>query len=199
MEEVKVPTFLLAESKKVEPVQASELEELENLVAAFQKYTAEVADLEGQIAVRKDVLKNLGQVEIPNILNQHGFSELKLKSGKKVVVKEDASVSIPEEKKPLFYDFLKQRNEEDIIKLQVAFAKMAPEKLQDLFDFLNGYDYDYEYEKGVHAATLKKYFKELLGIGEEDRKVGVESGKYKHVEDVSEFANVYTFFNTKIK
>jgi hypothetical protein len=49
--------------------------------------------------------------------------------------------------------------------------------------------------------TLKKYFKDRLGVGEEKEAVekGVASGKYLRLSDVSDFANVFVFFNTKIK
>jgi len=98
-----------------------------------------------------------------------------------------------------FFAFLKERDEEDIVKLNIQFKKMPVEKQRELFDFLNGYEYEYESDRGVHPMTLKSYFKKLLGIGDEERAEGIAKGKYLRPEDVASVANVFTFFNTKIK
>lgn len=198
---METPKFLMREESKPELLAESELQQLEDLVKALQGANDEIAKLEAQLSEVKGRQKSLSEEAIPTLLNQHGFSELKLKNGVKVVVTEEASVSVPDDKKEAFFAFLKERNEEDIIKLLVQFAKMPIEKQQELFDFLNGYGYDYDAEKGVHPQTLKAYVKKLLGVGEEPLVVeqGVAAGKYLRKQDVAHVMNVYTFFKTKLK
>lgn len=191
------PVFLL--NKEPDLISGTTLEQLEELVTVFCDLEEQIKEQEATLAVTKALFKTVAQESIPTLLNQHGLSEIRLRGGSKIVVKEDASVSVPDNKKLAFFEFLKTRDEEDIIKLQVQFKQMTVEKQHELFDFLNNYDYEYEAERGVHPMTLKSYFKKLLGIGDEARAEGVASGKYMKVQDITSIVNVYTFFNTKIK
>ena len=191
------PQFLL--NTKQEPIDMSELARLDELVKAYSELEKAIEEREAELAEFKAHFRTISQESIPSLLNQHGLSELKLRNGKKVVVKEEASVSIPDDKKMAFFAFLKERDEEDIVKLNIQFKKMPVEKQRELFDFLNGYEYEYESDRGVHPMTLKSYFKKLLGIGDEERAEGIAKGKYLRPEDVASVANVFTFFNTKIK
>lgn len=194
---METPAFLM--SKSADAVEGSELAQLETLVREYRELEEQIERQEAALAASKTTFRVIGQESIPNLLNQHGLSEIRLRSGTKVIVKEDASVSVPDDKKPAFFDFLKSRNEEDIVKLNLQFKKMPIEKQKELFEFLNNYDYEYESERGVHPMTLKAYFKKVLGVGEEDRADGIAQGKYLKPQDVASVANVFTFFNTKLK
>lgn len=193
------PKFLLR--AEPEPIAESELQQLENLVRDLLEANAEADATNAVLDKIKSRQDMLSKEAIPMLMNQHGFSELRLKSGVKVVVTEEASVSVPDDKKAAFYAFLKERGEEDIIKLLVQFGKMPVEMQQQLVDFLNAYEYDYEMEKGVHPQTLKSYAKNLLGIGEEKEAVerGIASGRYLRKQDVEHVMSVFTFYKTKLK
>lgn len=193
----KVPDHLTA--VEAEELSLGELDTLEMLVKQYQSREADVDDLEARLKLAKKAFNDVSATEIPNFLLQHGISEVRLASGAKVVVKEDASVSVPEEKREAFHAFLEARGEGDIIKLQVRFARMPQKKQEELFAFLNGFEYEYESERGVYPQTLKKYFKNLLGIGEKDREEGVAKGYYLREEDVGGVASVFTYHVTKIK
>jgi len=177
----------------------TELARLQQLVKEYQSRDAMVKDLEEELKLAKEAFNIVAQQEIPNILNQYGLSDIKLASGEKITVKEELSVSVKDDKLLDFYKFLKDRGDEDIIKLMFQFRRMPEEKMNDLFIFLKEYDYDYEYEKGVHPQTLKKYFKELLGIGQDDREEGIRLKRYLRPEDVKSFATFFTYYTTKIK
>jgi len=174
---------------------------LKHLVEQYKLTETDIKEMELALAREKEYFNKLSQEEIPTLLSTYGLSEIKLESGEKVVVKENASVSVPAEKEQAFYDFLKNRDEEDIIKLHFHFARMPTEKMTGLFGFLTEQEYDYDSDRGVHSQTLKKYFKELLGIGVDriDREKGVAEDRYLRKEDVIDIANVFTFFSTKIK
>jgi hypothetical protein len=191
------PKFLLG--KQFDSIDESELTQLETLVSTYKELAADIAEQEATLAETKAIFRTVSQESIPTLLNQHGLAEIKLRTGDKIIVKEDASVSVPDDKKPQFFEFLKERDEEDIIKLNIQFKKMPIEKQRDLFEFLNNYDYEYEADRGVHPMTLKSYFKKLLGVGDEARADGISKGKYLKPQDVADVANVFTFFTTKIK
>jgi hypothetical protein len=191
------PNFLL--DAKAEPPDDSELSRLELLIENFRLYEDKIEALELELKSHKEAKRQIGQVAIPELLNKHGLSEIRLKSGMKVIIKEDASITVPPENRESFYSFLKARKEEDIIKLQLQFKRMPQEQMTQLFEFLDGYEYEYDADNNVHPQTLKKYFKNLLGIGEEDREQGIKDGRYLTPEKVQGFANIFTFFDTKLK
>lgn len=193
------PNFLV--NDKADVIEGGELSRLQSLVYDLLDEKATIEGMEETMAEHKEKARRIAQESIPTLLSQYGLSEIRLSDGIKVIVKEDASVSIKDGKQDEFFAFLKARGEEDIIKLMMQFARMPAEKLAQLFEFLNGYDYDYTAEKGVHPQTLKKYFKELLGIGEDpkDRENLVKMGKCLRRQDVESFANVFPFFNTTLK
>lgn len=193
------PDFLLNDKEEKEAISTSELQQLERLVKLQLDQEKIITDLEGKLEVAKKAFNKTSMEDIPNLLNQYALSEIKLRSGQKVIVKEGISVSIPEDKEQLFFAWLKERKEEDIIKLQIAFDKMPAEMQSDLFTFLSGYGYSYDTKKGVHHKTMESYFKRLLGVGDENREQGIKEGKYITVEKVKPFATVFSFFKTTIK
>ena len=196
--QLKVPDFLKGDA---EPLEQDALAQLSALVDSYQSLESNIEDLELMLKEEKEKLRRVSQEAIPELLGQHGLSEVRLKTGAKVIVKPQVSVSVPEPKRTAFHEFLKKRNEEDIIKLQMQFERMPQEQIDKLFAFLNENSYMYASERNVHPQTLKKYFRELLGLDleEEERKEGVANGKLMRKEDLEAFASVFTFFDTKIK
>ncbi len=194
-----VPDYLRNEPE--ESLEVDALSRLEQLVESFQRLEGEVEELDLQLKDRKEALRQVAQEGIPNLLRQHGLSEVRLKDGKKVIVREQVSASVPADKEQRFFEFLAKRHEEDIVKLHFHFARMPEEQMQALFEFLTEREYAYDSERGVHPQTLKKYFKELLGLDldEDTRAEGVANGRLLRKEDVTEVASVYTYFDTKIK
>lgn len=195
----KAPDFL-ARAQEADAQEAAEvnLSEVTEKVRELKKARAEVERIEGELKTAKEVERDLSSVQIPQLVNAAGLSELRLASGEKVKVKEDVSVSVPPEKQNAFYAWLKERDEEDIIKLHIAFSRMAPEKQRDLIEFLTLYEYEFEMQKGVHPSTLAKYFRELLGAGDPEKSVGIAEGRYKRKEDVEPIANVFMLYKTTI-
>ena len=186
---------------KPDELNADSLQRLKNLADSYFLIEKEVNEAEEYFKERKGLFNKLCQETIPDFLGQYGLSDIKLKSGEKIKVKEDLSVSISEENKPKFFAFLKERNEDDIIKMQIHFDRMPSKKLQNLISFLNKEKFGYDSKRDVHSATRKKYFKELFGlhVDEDDRKVGIENNRYLRMQDVEEFANVFQIRKTKIK
>lgn len=194
-----MPSYLEQDSEEV--LGSDSLDRLKSMSDNYFLLSEDIAAIEAQLKARKEQFRELTEKEIPEFLAQKGLSEIKLVSGEKIKVSDDLSVSISEEHKNDFFNFLKKRNEEDIIKMQVSFDRMASEKLQKLIAFLNSEHYDYDAKRDVHAQTRKKYFKELLGfhVDEDDRIRGIQNGRYLRITDIEDFANVFQLKKTKIK
>lgn len=190
----KAPEFL----KNVkENITNDALTKLKNLVELYKGYEIQIETLKIELENKKKLFNDISHTQIPELLNSFGLSEIKLDTGEKIIVKEDISVTISDDKR--FFQFLKDRDEDDIIKLAFFFPKMESEKIEALYNYLVKQNYEYESEKSVHAQTRKKYFKELLGIGKPDLEQGLKSGKYIVKEIITNFVKIFTYHITKIK
>lgn len=191
---MKSPEFL---KNKKEIFDDSALNKLKLLVKSYLAHQTEIEKIEDDLKEKKKLFNEINQTSIPELLHTYGLSEIKLDTGEKIIVKEGISVSIENEK--AFFSFLKDRKEDDIIKTHYDFNKMESEKLNNLFEFLDSNNYDYESKKGVHSQTLKKYIKELIGMEKDDLESGLLSEKYKKKEEIESFVKIFNFFSTKIK
>ena len=182
-----------------EQVEDGALKRLSSLTDAYRTLESNIAAIEAELKLQKEAFQQIAQVEIPNLVNQYGLSEIRINDKTKIIIKQDVSVSVPETTRGDFFKFLEDRGESDIIKLMISFPRMPDQKMADLFEFLNNYEYEFNAENNVHPMTLKKYFKNLLGIGEDDQAEGVVSGKYLRMQDIEEFAKIYVYWTTKLK
>lgn len=190
------PEFLLKDSKKN---QAADLARLVDLVSSYKILETEIADLEARVAEKKKAFQAVAQEEIPALLNQAGLSEIKLSSGEKVQVSEGVNVSIAD--KGAFFDWLKNRGEDGIVKMSLDFERMDPAAREALFAHLYAQGLKFAADETVHGQTLKKYAKELLGIGKDPDEIqaGMGAGQIVKREAVEAFLKVYTYWTTKIK
>jgi hypothetical protein len=177
------------------------LEKLERLAHVYQTLEEDIKQKEEELAERKKAFMAISQVEIPELLHEYGLSEIKLKNKKKIIVKENVSVSVPDEKDEAFNAFLKQKGAEDLVKLQISFGRMPVSSQRALFAFLQANEYEFDSKKGVHPMTLKKFVGDLLGLDvtEDERAEGIKQGIYMRTQELMDVMNVYTFFSTKIK
>ncbi len=192
------PEFLI--DNPDDDVDIDSLARLQVLVDNYKHFETVIEEVEEKLTVLKNKFKTISEEEIPNLLAEFGLSEIKLKSGAKIIVKDDASISITKENESRFFLWLRNRGEDDIIKLNYAFGnKMEDEQRVTLDDYLIENDYEFETEMSVHGQTKKKYFKELLGVGKTDQKEGIKSGKYMKLQDFPNWASIFIVKKTKIK
>ncbi len=158
------PDFL--KEAKVEIGQET-MHSLETLIKFYDIAKRKVAIAEEELAEVKKHFNELALTRIPEFLLSHGISKMVLSDGREVTIKEDISATVSDD--AAFRQWLRERKEEDIIKIKYAFAKMSSEQIASLSDFLLNNDYDYDIDENIHAQTKKKYFKELLKeIGREE-------------------------------
>lgn len=138
----------------------SELSRLQDLVTKQLTFDGEVKTLEQQLKDKKKELNEISMTQIPDFLSQFGLSEIRLKSGQKVRVKADVSVTVKDWK--AFVEFLKKRKDDAIVKNLMTVEDPTDEMMDELID--KGIMFDYESK--VHPQTLKAYFREFLELGE---------------------------------
>ena len=158
-------------------ISQSELSHLAELVDRQLAYEAKIDELELQLENKKKQYNQVRQNEIPDFLKQFGISEIKLANGKKVTVKDDVSVTIKNQK--AFFDFLRERHDDAIIKNMLEMESPP----NDLMDELMKRGYLFSYDEKIHGQTLKAYFRTFLEVG----------------ETPPDSVSVYTYSITKIK
>jgi hypothetical protein len=189
-----MPDFL---KDNKEEITNDTLQVLAQLVNRLEEKEDLLEQKEKELEELKKSRDMLSQVDIPELLLSKGLSEIRLANGTKVIIKEDSAVTIKDKEK--FYIYLKNNGEDDIIKLTFAFDRMASEMIEKLFEYLNSNSYKYKSENNIHYQTQAKYFRTKLGIGEEDRKQGIQQGYYLTPEQFSDFADIFIFHKTKLQ
>jgi len=175
---------------------------LKEMVDLYKRLDADIKSMEKDLTEVKKEFNKLSGEDLPQFLLMYGLTEVRIHTGEKIIVKEDISVSIDDTRYQDFINFLRERGDDDIIKLQVAFDKMESEKRSDLLTFLLENEYVYESKDNVHAQTLKKYFKDILGMSINDPEVKeekIKSGQVVKKEQLTDFAKIFTYYKTTIK
>lgn len=194
----KTPNFLMEEKESID---VDALSRLKEMVDAYKEQRTMIAEAEEKLKMMKESFNKLSQEQIPRHLLKYGISDIKLDTGEKVKIKTDINVTIEDEQDFFFYKFLRERNEDDIVKSVFKFDRMSSEKLQALEEFIEKGNYSYEYEKAVHWQTRKKYFKELTGYGLDpvDYQQKLEQGLIVKREDLPSFVSIYDLAKTEVK
>lgn len=176
------------------------LDELSALVYQQLQLEAQIKEVEESLDILKKAHRRVAGEDIPNVLLSRGLSSIKLSTGEKVDVTQDVNVSIKDQN--AFFEFLRERKEDGIIKMMFSFDRMPSEKLDELLELLQENGYQFDFDVNVHPNTRKKYFKILIGLEEDDdeeRLKGFSSGKYIRVADLPEWCSVFVIYKTRIK
>jgi len=161
----KTPDFL--KEKDDSGIDTIDMSTLQGMIEAYDEYAEDVAKAEKYLKLCKENFNRMSLETIPQFLLSNGISQMKLADGREVKVKEDISATVSDE--IAFRQWLKDRGEDDIIKVKYNMAKMSGSASGALADYLINNDYDYDVDESIHAQTKKKYFKELIKeIGQEE-------------------------------
>lgn len=176
-----------------------DLSRLDAMIQSAEELKAHIEAKETELADLKKSYNALTQEDIPQFLLSFGLSEVRLDNGKKVIVKQDVSVSVADQES--FMAFLRARGDDDLAKLQVSFPKMDRATTEKIFDFLSRNAYDFDAKQAVHHSTLKAYIRNLLCIGAppEQYSMKIAQGAAVPREELEKFLKIYTYWNTNIK
>lgn len=169
------------------------LERLHQLCDQWFKAKDAVEAAEEALEAAKKNFNAISQVSIPELLGQYGLSEIKLASGAKVTVTLEVSPSVKD--MPAFVKFLEERGESDIVKTDLSFGKLDQSILKMITRMLaERLELYPEVKSGVHPMTLKKYVKELCGIGLKE-----PNERCIPLQDLPDCISAYTYNKTTIK
>lgn len=190
--------FLSAQNSEPEPLTEDGLKSIQEKVTYYFEHALEAEKLELALAEEKKILNRMKGTDFPETLRKFGLDEIKLSSGEKITIKDGLSVTLTDEQK--FYDFLRQRDEYDIVKTIIELPRADQDKLVEIYNYLDTTEINYEATVGIHAKTKESYFNRLLGgnLSKEDKIAALEEGKILSLDAVSDFAKTYTYFTTKI-
>ena len=136
--------------------------ELMEFVNNLDQINTDIEDLEKQLDEKKQVKRNLEESVIPALLDQHGVSEIKLSNGRMVTVGEDLYCRLPEdvERRMAALSWLRAHGASDKIKSEAKIEGAT----QETFDQLSGLGIGFAKVETVHPASLKSWFKEVVGL-----------------------------------
>lgn len=152
------------------------LKEVGELCKKVEVQKIKVDELTAQLADATAILNKLLQVDLPNIMEEAGMSELRLTSGKRIVIERDLSFTLNDTNRAACMTWLRDHNFDDIIKNTVtaSFAKGEDEKALNVYRYLLSEGYDAIHKEDVHWQTMKAFLKEQIGkntLGTEDKEI----------------------------
>lgn len=152
-----------AYQEKVDPEQTQiKIKEVGELCEAAEKQQDKVNELAKQLKNEEAKLKELLEVKIPETLEAAGLRELKLTSGKKIVIMDELAFNIPEAKRPACMDWLRKNNYDSIIKniVSAQFAKGEDKAAIEWYRKLLAAGLNATHKEDVHWQTMKAFLKE---------------------------------------
>lgn len=108
------------------------------------------------------------RVHIPTVMDELGMEEFKLVDGSKVTVKNDIKCGLTEERKPAAFQWLRETQNDGIIKtlVSLSFGKGEAAQAQEAVEALHQAGFgNAATDDSVHPSTLKSFVKECLENG----------------------------------
>jgi hypothetical protein len=126
-----------------------------------------VEEAELALEVAKRELREVQEKMLPEALTEFGLSEVVMKDGSKVVVKEDVKTSISKDRENEAFTWLRDHGFDSIIKnvVSVPFGRGEDEKAAQLVRSLDEGGFAPNHSMKVEAMTLKAFVREQLRNG----------------------------------
>lgn len=145
-----------------------ELSQLTQLAEQQAAAQSKVADLEAQLNKAREELRDIAERQVPELMDQIGIGEFKTTTGLKITIDETIRASIPKDKAPLAFAWLKNNGHGSLIKrvVSVAFGRGEDERADELRQRLAD-EFEVDDNASVHHSTLTAFVREKLREGEE--------------------------------
>jgi hypothetical protein len=129
--------------------------------------TAELAAIENELALKKEELRQVVEIELPESMLNLGLTSFSLSDGSKISVKTFYRGSISKAREVEAFTWLHKNGHEDLIKNEVkcTFGKGEDDKALVMMAEMDDLGFDYENKKAVHPSTLKAFVREQLERG----------------------------------
>ena len=157
------------------------LKRASDLAERILKGQQSILDLEEKLKTYKKALRELDEVELPDLMLQIGVKQIKLVTGETVTIKDMVAASISQANKAEAFQWLIDNNHGDLIKNEVKlkFSRGEEEAADKIVKELLAKGLDPKQVKSVHSGTLSAFVKEQLSEGAEipEKLLGVYIGR----------------------
>lgn len=146
---------------------ADRLSELSKMAEALRLAEAQAAQIQEQLAAAQAQIAELSERQIPELMDQLGMAEFKLKGGATVAVVKSLSVTLPPATKEAAHDWLEANGHSGLIKrkVEVSFTREQQDRARSLATQLKGEYDDVKMDRKVEPSTLKAFVAGLLKDG----------------------------------
>lgn len=129
---------------------------------------SQVALLEEQLRAAKDNLQNISWNLLPDAMRACGLAEFKMDTGESIKIKEEVRASISEINRPVALKWLRDHKHGAIIKNNITVPLSPAEGVeQEVIQFLDQHNLQYDQKQAVNVRTLASWVKEQLAQGNE--------------------------------
>jgi hypothetical protein len=144
------------------------IQRITDLAGLMLRQQHRVAILTEELASEKERLLKIQREDLPGLMLELGLSEFVLKTGERIVVKDDVAVNIPAERQVEAMRWLSDHGFGGLIKtvVSVEFGRGEIESAEELARRLQEEELPAQAVETVHTATLKAFVKEQLEKGE---------------------------------
>ena len=145
-----------------------EVAEVARLTQLQQELESEVEEMEAALKAKKQELRQVSEVDLPNKLDETGLSEIRLKDGRKVKVEEKLHASIPQKNRAAAAEWLREHGLGDIVKEEVSVPlEPGSDELREMItNYLESQGISrYKVAETMHTGTVKSTIKELMEDG----------------------------------
>jgi hypothetical protein len=127
----------------------------------------EVAVLEEKLKALKETERGLSEQSIPNLMQEAGYSEMKLVDGTAISVKPFYAASISKAKEEEAFDWLRDNGYGDLIKNNVVlqFGKAQDKDANNLVNELKSKGHNVSQKMKVEPMTLKAFVRNEIEQG----------------------------------
>lgn len=175
-----------------EVVSEDSLSKISTYAKEYTERMKELKDLEEQMKAKKKEVTKLGQELIPESMLAVGMTAFQLDTGEMVKFKEEVSCSVKDY--DTLYDFLAERGDDALMKINLEIGKVPKEILAMIIKTINEkFDILATSKLYIHPMTLRSYIKKLCGIGGEDE------GDMPLAELDENMVGTFTFYKTTVK
>jgi hypothetical protein len=152
-----------------EPTREGDLAKLALLAQAQLAAELKVNEAENALAQAAMALKAIAEHDIPDLMESLNLLEFKTTTGIHITVEEKIRASIPEERKPEAFAWLRKNKHDALIQRVVAvtFGKGEDSKATELLELLHQQKLQLSDKSSVHASTLAAFVREQLREGKD--------------------------------
>lgn len=170
-----IPSLIEPDVSELEGIETPQVATLENLMIhanRSKEIEAQIEVYNGIIKALKEEQEKIEEAHIPQVMDQLGMSDFKLKDGSKIELTptfQGTLVVKDEDQRKYQLGWLVANEGQDLIKntFTLTFPKGRDEEAKALRELLKEYEFDFTVDETVHAGSLGSFIKAMIKKGKE--------------------------------